>query len=368
MATDPRPQVRVLKSPGKALLRDLSPMELSRLLAALRQPAYRARQLGRWLFRAGAMSWDEMTNLPQDLRRELATRYDVQALRIEQRLVSHDGTRKFLFHLRDGEAVESVMIPMPSYTTFCLSSQIGCARNCQFCATARKGLSRSLQCGEILEQVIHLSNDLGNQPVSGHGDRQFNLVLMGMGEPLDNWAQVAPALETLTARAGFGISVRRVTISTSGPVMGLKRLLTFGPKVGLTLSLCGISPSTRSRLMPSLASHPLPEILDLAEAYARRIGRRVTLAYILLGGLTDDLNEARLLAACARGRPFKINLIPWNVWEGCGWKAPESTRVDRFQECLLAEGLKATVRASGGQDIDAACGQLRRRSQSSPQS
>jgi 23S rRNA (adenine2503-C2)-methyltransferase len=342
-------------------LRDVPLPELGPLLESFGEPAYRGRQLAAWLHRAGALSWDAMTNLPIDLRARLAEQFDLQALELRERLESDDGTRKFLFGLRDGAAVESVIIPMENHLTFCLSSQVGCAMACRFCATARGGLVRNLQAAEILEQVIRLADDLSARPLPGFGGRGFNIVLMGMGEPLANWLQVAAALTTLTARDGGAVSPRRVTISTSGYEEGLRQLLRSPLTVGLTISVNAVTPAMRRKLMPVPGRTPLAQVLALGERYALRLGRKITLAYVLIAGANDNAEEARQLAALVARRPFKVNLIPLNRLDEETLRAPDADRVLEFQRVLIAGGVQAYIRVSGGQDIAAACGQLRRR-------
>lgn len=343
------------------LIRDVPGEELTELLVRLGHPPYRGRQLAFWLHRARALAWDAMTDLPADLRRELSARFTLQALRPAERQDAADGTRKFLFALGDGAAVESVAIPMEEHATFCLSSQVGCRMACRFCATARGGLARQLTRGEILEQIIHLERDLEAQPLPGCGGRGWNVVFMGMGEPLDNWEQVGPAIETLVSATGWGVSARRVTISTSGHREGLRSLLAFPHPVGLTISVNAVSPQLRRRLMPVPARVPLPQLLELGERYARRIHRKVTLGYVLIAGVNDDLAEARRLAGLAARRPFKVNLIPYNRLEEDDLAASGADRVLAFQNVLVEAGVPAYIRVSGGQDIAAACGQLRRR-------
>jgi 23S rRNA (adenine2503-C2)-methyltransferase len=345
----------------RPLLRDVPPEALTPLLIRLGEPAWRGRQLGLWLHRARAMAWDGMTDLPRSLRQRLAEVHDLCGLSPVDRQASADGTRKFLFALRDGAAVESVIIPMENHLTFCLSSQVGCAMACRFCATARGGLVRNLSAGEILEQIIHLERDLAAEPFPGYGDRGFNIVFMGMGEPLDNWDAVAGAIATLTAPDGWGMSNRRITISTSGHREGLVRLLGLKQAVGLTLSVNAASAPLRRRLMPIPARTPLPALLDQAERWARRIHRKVTLGYVLIRDVNDDLMEARILAQLAGRRPFKVNLIPLNRLDDDRLSPPDADRVLAFQQVLLGAGLQAYIRVSGGQDIAAACGQLRRR-------
>ncbi len=345
---------------AKPLLRSLVPAGLPALVAELGGQPFRSRQLANWLYAHGALEWDELRNLPRDLRAALAERFDLRALTPLERQVSRDGTRKFLFRLRDGQTIESVIIPMESHATFCLSTQVGCAMACRFCATARGGLVRNLESGEILEQIVHLRRELAAEPVPGHGDRQFNAVFMGMGEPLDNWDAVAEALEAMLADDGFGMSRRRIQISTSGPGDGLRRLVAAAPGVGLTLRLGGTTDEERRRLMPVPGRTPLAEVLALGAQYARASGRRATIAWVLIAGRTDGPEQARRLAKLAGSGPYKVNLIPLNAVADDAQTAPDDDVVLAFQAVLARAGIDATIRLSGGRDIAAACGQLRR--------
>lgn len=346
---------------AKPLLRSLVPADLGPLVKELGGEAYRAAQLAGWLHQHDALSWDELRNLPRGLREALAERFDIQGLSPLERQVSADGTRKFLFSLRDGQTVESVIIPMESHATFCLSTQVGCAMACRFCATARGGLVRNLEAGEILEQITHLRRDLAENPVPGHGDRQFNAVFMGMGEPLDNWDALPTALDTMLADDGLAMSKRRVQVSTSGPGEGLRRLLALAPGVGLTLSLGGTTDEERRKLMPVPGRTSLAEVIDLAASYARQSGRRTTIAWVLIAGRTDLPEQARRLAKLAGSGPFKVNLIPLNALDDDAQEPPSQATILAFQDILTRAGVDNTIRLSGGRDIAAACGQLRRR-------
>jgi 23S rRNA (adenine2503-C2)-methyltransferase len=345
----------------KPLLRSLVPGAYAPLAAAAGQPAYRAGQLRGWVLGRGAMSWDDMSNLPRTWRDELATTWDLAGLEPQERQLAADGTRKFLFRLRDGDAVESVIIPMAGHATFCVSSQVGCAMACRFCATARGGLVRDLEPGEIIEQVQRLAADLEAQPVPGLGDRAYNVVFMGMGEPLDAWDSVAAALAIMTDPDGLGMSRRRIQISTSGPREGMQKLIAAQPGVGLTLSLGGVDDESRRKLMPVPGRTPVAEAVGLAEQYARTAGRRVTIAWVLIEDATDTLEQAQALTRLLRGRPFKVNLIPMNPLHDDALARPARERTLAFQKVLTDAGIDAFIRESGGRDIDAACGQLRRR-------
>ncbi|HPF35977.1 MAG TPA: 23S rRNA (adenine(2503)-C(2))-methyltransferase RlmN [Candidatus Krumholzibacteria bacterium] len=344
----------------RPLLRDLAPAAVADLMTGLGQPAYRADQVRSWLFAHGAVDWEETTNLPRALREALAADHDLAGLAPAERQRSQDGTRKFLFTLRDGDAVESVIIPMENHATFCVSSQVGCAMACSFCATARGGLLRQLTAGEILEQVQRLRRDLEQDPLPGDPTRAFNVVFMGMGEPLDNVEGVFAAIRAMTDEAGLGMSARRITISTSGHAAGLRALAELEVPVGLTLSVNSCDPGLRKKLMPVPGRTPLEESLALAEAHADRIHRPATVAYVLIDGVNDGDAEARSLAELVRHRPFKINLIPMNRIDD-RFGPPPADRVLGFQAALADRGVRSTIRISGGEDIDAACGQLRRK-------
>jgi 23S rRNA (adenine2503-C2)-methyltransferase len=345
----------------KPLLRDIIPDQWPALMAAAGAPAYRGRQLAHWLYRRHALTWDAMRNLPRPLRDRLAGSYDAAGLAPGERLVAADGTRKFLFRLRDGQSVESVIIPMEGHATFCISSQVGCAMACRFCATARGGLVRDLGCGEIVEQVQRLALDLVTDPFPQHGGRGFNVVFMGMGEPLDNAQAVRQAVAIFTSPAGLGLSPRRIQISTSAPPHGLAELDALDVPVGLTISLGGADDAARRKIMPVAGRAGVAAALAAAERYALRTGQRVTIAWVLIAGRTDALDQARMLADLVGRRPFKINLIPLNEIDDDDLAAASSERILAFQRILTEAGVPAFIRVSGGQDIGAACGQLRRR-------
>jgi 23S rRNA (adenine2503-C2)-methyltransferase len=345
----------------KTLIRSLVPEELAELVAERNLPSFRARQMGDWLYRHGARQWDEMSNLPSGLRTELAAEMDLAGLEQVERQVSVDGTRKFLFRLRDGDSIESVIIPTGDHPTFCLSTQVGCAMACRFCATARGGLVRQVSAGEIVEQVQLLEADLSADPLAGLSGKQHNIVFMGMGEPLDNWEELDRALRLFTHPEALGISPRRIQISTSGPGSGLEKLVGSDWQVGLTLSLGGSSDEERRKVMPVPGRTPVAEAVDLAAAYARKSGRRATLAWVLIAGSTDHPEQAARLVKLARRGNFKVNLIPLNTLADDKLDRPGDDATLAFQRILMDGGIDTFIRLSGGRDIDAACGQLRRR-------
>ncbi|HOX26618.1 MAG TPA: 23S rRNA (adenine(2503)-C(2))-methyltransferase RlmN [Candidatus Krumholzibacteria bacterium] len=347
------------------LVRDIVPESWPQLLASRGEPPYRGRQLAHWLFARGALDWDAMHNLPRSLRAGLAADFDPAGLSIEERLVAADGTRKFLFRLRDGHTIESVIIPMEHHATFCISSQVGCAMACRFCATARGGLARGLSPGEIVEQVQRLAADLTSAPFPQHGDRGYNVVFMGMGEPLDNFDAVRTGLAIMTSPLGLGLSTRRVQLSTSAPPQGLANLDSLDLPVGLTISIGGADDAARRKVMPVSGRAGVADALAAAERFARRSGRRVTIAWVLIAERTDQLEQARTLARLVANRPFKVNLIPLNELDDDDLAAAASERILAFQRVLVDAGVPAYIRVSGGRDIGAACGQLRRRRASS---
>lgn len=344
----------------KPLLRSLVPEQLMEIDLLKDVPAFRARQLSGWIFEKGALQWETMSNLPGSLRTELADCFDISALELETRQVSSDGTRKFLYRLRDGQTVESVIIPMGDHATFCISSQVGCAMACSFCATARGGLVRQLEAGEIVEQVLMLKQDMVREPFIGFGDKQPNVVFMGMGEPLDNWENVHQSLKIMMHKEGLNMSRRRIQISSSGPAEGLQALIDANPGSGLTLSLGGTTDLARKKIMPVPGRTTVHEAVDLAATYARQSGRRATLAWVLIEQQTDTQEQAHQLAKLAQRGAFKVNLIPMNKLDDGKLAPPEMERMLGFQKILTDKGVQAFIRASGGQDIAAACGQLRR--------
>ncbi len=352
----------------KPLLRSLVPTQLVKLPSLMEVPSFRSKQLSQWLFKSQTFQWEQMSNLPKALVENLKTDFDLSSLQIDTKETSNDGTRKFLFKLRDGQTIESVIIPMKDHATFCISSQVGCAMACSFCATARGGLVRNLEAGEIIEQVQHLQQDLIDNPFPEFGDRMPNVVFMGMGEPLDNWNNIAKSLEIMMHEQGLGMSRRRIQISTSGPEDGLKSLLNANPGVGLTLSLGGTTDETRKQIMPVPGRTPVLTAVDLVADYATKMGRRATLAWVLISEKTDFPEQAHQLASLASRGAFKVNLIPLNVLDDGKLIPSGLERISDFQKILTDKGVPAFIRASGGQDIAAACGQLRRRKEKSDKS
>ncbi len=316
------------------------------------EPAYRARQIFQGVYQRGLRDFDSMTDLPQALRQRLATAIDLTLPTIHKRTRSRDGSRKYLLDLADGRRIESVFLVDGERITFCLSSQVGCAFGCDFCLTARMGLVRQLSPGEILGQVLLLADE------GGLGREGYNLVFMGMGEPLHNFDALSAALDRLMSPDGMELSYRRITVSTVGVVAGIRRLAQKKYRPRLAVSLNAADDPLRSKMMPVNRAHPLRELMQTLRDYPVRKGEKITLEYVLLAGVNDAPEQAERLAALARSIPCKVNLIPFNAAEGLDYEAPETERMEAFQARLEAANVPSTVRWSRGRDIQAACGQL----------
>jgi 23S rRNA (adenine2503-C2)-methyltransferase len=321
-------------------------------LASRNIAAYRARQIFKWIYQRQADTFAQMTDLSQDLRRELAANFAIRRLDTVGVARSQDGSRKFLFRLADGHRIESVLIPEKGHYTLCLSCQVGCAQGCRFCLTGSGGLVRNLTRGEIIAQVRDV---LVAQP----GDRPLtNLVFMGMGEPLANYRNVLGAIRTLTdSEYGLRFASRRITVSTAG-LVGRMAALGRDSAVNLAVSLNAGDDATRDQLMPINLRYPLAVLLEACRRYPLRPHRRITFEYILIKGLNDSLADARRLAALLRPLRCKINLIPFNAHRASAFERPAAKTVESFQQFLLQNHFTAPVRQSKGQDIGAACGQL----------
>ncbi|MBN2408187.1 MAG: 23S rRNA (adenine(2503)-C(2))-methyltransferase RlmN [Candidatus Aminicenantes bacterium] len=331
-------------------IQDLTLDELRTELEGWGEPAYRAMQIFEWIYKKGARSFDAMTDLPKSLREELEDHFRLSSLELAEGLRSADGTQKYLFRLADGAFIETVLIPSGTRRTLCLSTQVGCKFGCVFCASGREGFKRNLSSSEIVGQILFRS-DASNVRLS-------NFVLMGMGEPLDNFENVVRAVRIMNAREGLDIGARRITISTVGIVPAVKELARLGLQVNLSLSLHATTEALRSRLLPVNRKYPLAEVVRASAEYAGATGRMITVEYILISRLNDTAADAGRLAAIAKRLRAKINLIPYSP--GCGpeWEASSRDRTDAFLRCLQEKGVSVTVRLSKGADIRAACGQL----------
>jgi 23S rRNA (adenine2503-C2)-methyltransferase len=333
-------------------LKSLTFEALEARVVALGLERYRAEQLVDWVYRQGVDDFDRMTNLPQAQRATLAQEFGTTPVReLVHQVSALDGTRKFLLQLPDGETVETVLMPREGHHTVCISSQVGCRFACKFCLTARRGLIRNLGADEIVQQVLHV------RPFAGGGG--LNIVFMGMGEPLDNFAAVVQAVRVLTSPRLATIGARRITVSTTGLPDRIRALADLDLRVRLALSLNASNDADRRRIMPVSGRHTLAETLDAALDFARRTRHHVTLEYVLLRGVTDRPEDAeRLRTLAGPGAPFKLNLIPFNPDARLRYGRPERERVEAFRARLEGCFRSVTVRWSQGIDIDAACGQL----------
>jgi 23S rRNA (adenine2503-C2)-methyltransferase len=314
---------------------------------------FRATQLFEWVYRKGVTDFEQMTNISRELRVRLAASFVFPKARIHERKISTDGTRKYLFEVENGDLVESVMIKQANRMTLCVSSQVGCAMGCKFCRTGTMGLKRSLSTSEILRQVNGVIEDAKN-----FGDSFQNIVFMGMGEPLHNFDGVTRSVRNLTDRRGYGMSPRKVTVSTVGLVPAIRKLAASDVSVSLAVSLNATTDEIRSQVMPVNLRFPISELLDAVKGFPVGPRKKVTIEYVMLGELNDTEDDMRRLAKLMRGLPVKVNLIPYNDNAGLGYKTPAKDWVFTWQRYLNSQGLQAFIRWSKGADIAAACGQL----------
>ncbi|MEX0819573.1 MAG: 23S rRNA (adenine(2503)-C(2))-methyltransferase RlmN [Pirellulaceae bacterium] len=323
-------------------------------LAEHGHPAFRAAQLRQWLFEKRAVTFDDMTNLAKPLRAELASEFQIWTSTIAKHLEAGDGTEKLLLELADGGKIECVLLREESRRSICISSQVGCAMGCVFCASGLDGVDRNLTTGELIEQMLRLARLLPTQ------ERLSHIVVMGMGEPLANLDRLLPALEIASSPAGLGISPRRITISTVGLPAAMRRLTDECPRYNLAVSLHAPNDDLRNQLVPVNRQTGLQDILAEADRYFEASGRRLTFEYVLLGGLNDQPEQAQQLASLLRGRPALLNVIPYNPVAGLPYKTPSLAAQRRFREILDKAGMNIQFRQRKGDEINAACGQLRR--------
>jgi 23S rRNA (adenine2503-C2)-methyltransferase len=332
-------------------------------LAADGQPAWRAKQIAEWVFPRRVKSFDQMTNLGRDLRTALSERWVLRSATFAGVTGAADTTRKFLFKLEDGRYVETVLIPAnpalygqaSDRLTLCVSSQVGCAYDCKFCASGLAGFTRNLTAGEIVEQIVQVEDIVQ--------DRIDNIVFMGMGEPLANFSNLLSAIEVLNSLVGIG--ARHMTVSTSGVAPNIRKLADFPLQVRLAISLHGATDEVREKIMPVNRKYPLAELFDALRYWYAHRKQHLTFEFILIEGVNDSLSQARQLAKLARPLRAKVNLIPYNTVDGLPWKRPSEAQQDAFQSVLLEAGVTATLRREKGHDISAACGQLRLKQETS---
>jgi 23S rRNA (adenine2503-C2)-methyltransferase len=357
MSALPLPTLPAAQPAPKPALLDQTPDALRGWLADRGQPPLRARQVRGWVLERRATAFDQMTDLPKDLRRQLADAFDVLGTRVERHLVARDDTHKLLLKTHDGHFVECVLIQEGGRHTACVSTQVGCGMGCVFCASGLNGVERNLTTGEILEQLVRLRN-------STPPDRRLtHIVVMGMGEPLANLDHLLDALATAGDRHGLGIGARHVTVSTVGLPAKIRRLADLGKQYHLAVSLHAPNDPLRTQIVPTNDKTGIHDILAAADYFFATTGRQVTFEYVVLGGQNDQPEHARQLAGLLRGRKAHVNLIPWNEVDGLPFKRPRDADLTGFIDYLRRHGVSVTVRQRRGADIDAACGQLRRQAE-----
>src|SRR5687767_4100058 len=330
------------------------PSQLEDLAVELGASRYRGRQVATWLYRKGVTDLSLMTDLPQELRSALAERVRVELPELERATPSQDGSQKLVFRLEDGARVSAVVMPDDGRITLCLSTQVGCGYACAFCLTGTMGLSRNLTAAEIVGQLLTANTLLPR------GERVTHIVFMGMGEPLANYAALVQSLRVLTdAKLGLGYSPRRLTVSTVGLVSGIEKLAREDLKGNRAISLPARSAEVRSRLMPVNGAWNLETLMRAVRAYPLAPRQHVFFEYVMLDGVNDTPEEAQRLVRLLRGIRAKVNLIPFNDWPGSTFRRPPLARILAFQSLLLEAGVTTTVRWSKGEDIGAACGQLK---------
>lgn len=346
-------------------LKDLTLSELESRIKSLKEPPYRARQIFEWIYQKGARSFGDMTDLPARLRAYLADKFKISTSEIIKKRVSKsDGTRKYLFRLEDGQTAEAVFIPVSpglrgtgparGRETVCLSSQVGCAFGCRFCASGLLGIKRDLRCGEMLDQILGIRDDINSRRIT-------NVVIMGTGEPLANYDNVIRAIEVMNSPHAFGIGARKITVSTAGYIPGIKRYMQESRQFELSVSLHAADDRTRSRLMPINKKFPLEDLMRVCREYTDQKGRIITFEYILIKDVNSSAKDAQNLVRLLKGLSCKVNLIPFNAVADFAFVPPSLKEIRDFQEALENGGINATVRMQRGADIDAACGQLRLR-------
>ncbi|MFO7667416.1 MAG: 23S rRNA (adenine(2503)-C(2))-methyltransferase RlmN [Desulfobacterales bacterium] len=339
----------------KTNLIELTKDELAAWLKEKMIEAYRAGQILKWVYSRQADTFEEMTDLGLEIRRLVSQYFSINRLEKEKIETSRDGSKKYLFRLTDGNYIESVLIPEKDHYTLCISSQVGCAQGCRFCLTSIGGFVRNLKKSEIISQVRDIQKDLEN-PL-----RLTNIVLMGMGEPLANYKNVVGAIDTITSGdAGLAFSTRRVTLSTAGLVPFLDNL-GRDTRVNLAVSLNATENKTRDMLMPINRRYPIEDLIEACRSYNLKPRNRITFEYILIKGINDSPDDAKRLARLLRPVKSKINLIPFNEHEKSEFKRPEEATIRAFQDILVKKNYTAVIRHSKGEDISAACGQLRAR-------
>ena len=335
-------------------LTNLTPGELRTYFEELALPGFRADQLLKWVYQKSVFEYTSMTNLPKDLQTVLNRELDILSISLDCKTIAEDGTTKYAFTLQDGSLIESVLIPMETEKfTFCISSQVGCAMNCGFCNTARMGFVRNLLPSEIVSQVLYL-----RKAAELTEKQAFNIVFMGMGEPLLNYANVQKAIDIMVDPGTMNLSPRRITISTCGIIDGIRKLARTPHPPRIAISLNAADADTRAKIMPVSITNPLSDLLSELKQFPLARRERFTFEYVLIRNFNDSEKDARNLVRLLNGLRYKINLIPFNPFEGSMYQPATPDRVTAFRQVLLNKGVTAVIRKSKGAGIKAACGQL----------
>ena len=332
-------------------------------LGVIFNPPFRATQIYKSVYQRAFDSFELMTDLPKALRSSLSEEWDIKLSPVHRRFDSIDGTRRYLVRLRDGEFAETVFIPEEHRSTICISSQVGCALACTFCLTGQLGLTRHLSAGEIVSQALIAQRD----NLSEDSRDSFNIVLMGMGEPLHNYDNVMKAIRILHDEHGLNMSMSRITLSTAGLLPGIERLAEEPVIPNLAISLTGATNEKRNELMPINRKYPIEALLEAVRRFPLKHRQRVTFEYVLLRGVTDAREDALSLVKLLQGIPAKVNLIPLNEAEELNYSRPSDAAVEQFQRILIQHNISAFVRKNRGNDISAACGQLKKKWADEPQ-
>ena len=346
----------MISVPNRKDIRKLTRTEVDDVLNAMGEPRFRAGQVYDWLWKRGARSFEEMSNLPKKLRQELKEQFAIPAITLDKVQHSTDGTIKSRFRLHDGHLIESVLIPVPQDKRFtvCVSSQVGCSLSCKFCATGRMKRERNLEAGEIFDQVVMVNR----QSEETFGHPLTNVVYMGMGEPLLAYGNVLESIDRLTSEDGLNMSPRRITVSTAGIAKMIRKLADDQSKVNLALSLHAADDAKRNEIMPINEQNNLGVLMDALAYFYRQTQNRISFEYIAFQHFNDSLEDAARLAALCRRFPVRVNIIEYNPIDGAPFLKATEHRIDDFARFLRDRGVMVTVRRSRGKDIDAACGQL----------
>jgi len=335
-------------------IKGLDLKELEKILTGWGEQPFHARQIFSWIYKKGALDFEAMSDLPSGLRRSLKESFDILSLKLIQSLKSSDGTKKFLFELKDHNFMEAVIIPAQKRVTGCISTQVGCKFACRFCASGTLGFKRNLTSPEMVEEVLYLKNN-------SQGRKLTHIVFMGIGEPLDNYDNVIKTIRFINSHHTFNIGARRITISTSGVIPAIKKLSGEGLQIELSVSLHSADDKTRSRLMPINKIYPLKDLISACREYIKKTNRQITFEYVLIKDINSGLPDARNLGKILKGMNCKANLIPCNVIKELNVQPPQKPEILLFRDCLLKSGINVTLRMPRGEDIEAACGQLRLR-------